>query len=56
MIEQDGWRHVRTTGGHRHFKHPVKPNVITVPGHTGDDLPLRTLKAILKAAGLESRR
>jgi predicted RNA binding protein YcfA (HicA-like mRNA interferase family) len=53
LIEKDGWRHVRTTGSHRHFKHALKPNVVTVPGHPGDDLPPGTLKSILKAAGLE---
>ncbi|MBL8231001.1 MAG: type II toxin-antitoxin system HicA family toxin [Bryobacterales bacterium] len=25
LIESDGWRHVRTTGSHRHFKHSTKP-------------------------------
>ena len=28
QIEADGWRHVRTTGSHRHFKHSSKPNVV----------------------------
>jgi predicted RNA binding protein YcfA (HicA-like mRNA interferase family) len=32
QIESDGWRHVRTTGSHGHFKHATKPNVVTVPG------------------------
>ncbi len=54
IVESDGWKHVRTTGSHRHFKHPLKPNVVTVPGHAGDDIPLGTMKAILKAAGLEN--
>ncbi|MFN7936352.1 MAG: type II toxin-antitoxin system HicA family toxin [Bryobacteraceae bacterium] len=55
LIESDGWRHVRTTGSHRHFKHETKPNVVTVPGSTGDDVPTGTLKAILRAAGLEGK-
>jgi predicted RNA binding protein YcfA (HicA-like mRNA interferase family) len=37
---------------HRHYKHPYKPNVVTIPGHAGDDVPVGTLKSILKAAGL----
>jgi predicted RNA binding protein YcfA (HicA-like mRNA interferase family) len=53
MVESDGWRHVRTTGSHRHYKHPSKPNVVTIPGHPGDELPKGTLKSILKAANLE---
>jgi predicted RNA binding protein YcfA (HicA-like mRNA interferase family) len=56
LIEADGWRQVRTTGSHRHYKHPFKPNVVTVPGHPGDDLPVGTLKSILKAARLEAAR
>ena len=56
VIESDGWRHVRTTGSHRHFKHPTKPNVVTVPGNTGDDVPIGTLKSILRSAGLEDRK
>jgi predicted RNA binding protein YcfA (HicA-like mRNA interferase family) len=56
LIEGDGWRQVRTTGSHRHFKHPSKPNVVTMPGSSGDDVPVGTPKAILKAAGVEKRR
>jgi predicted RNA binding protein YcfA (HicA-like mRNA interferase family) len=53
LVEADGWRHVRTTGSHPHYKHSAKPNVVTIPGHPGDDVPAGTLKSILKAAGLE---
>ena len=55
-IESDGWRHVRTTGSHRHFKHDKKPHVVTVPGSLADDVPIGTLKSILRAAGLEEKR
>jgi predicted RNA binding protein YcfA (HicA-like mRNA interferase family) len=55
LVESDGWRHVRTTGSHRHYKHPSKPNVVTIPGHPGDQMPKGTLKSILKAAGLEEK-
>ena len=56
IIEADGWRHVRTTGSHRHFKHGTRPNVVTVPGAAGDDVPIGTLKSILRAAGLEDKK
>jgi predicted RNA binding protein YcfA (HicA-like mRNA interferase family) len=56
LVEADGWRHVRTTGSPRHYKHASKPNVVTIPGHAGDDLPTGTLKSILKAAGLEGKQ
>lgn len=55
-VEEDGWKHVRTTGSHRHYKHPSKPNVVTIPGHPGDEVPPGTLKSILRAAGLEKQR
>jgi len=29
--------------------------LVTIPGHPGDDLPIGTLKSILKAAGLEAK-
>ncbi len=31
MLEADGWYQVRQTGSHRHFKHPVKFGIVTVP-------------------------
>ena len=55
LVESDGWERVRITGSHRHFKHPSKPSLVTIPGHPGDDVPTGTLKAILKAAGLEKK-
>jgi predicted RNA binding protein YcfA (HicA-like mRNA interferase family) len=53
LIESKGWKYIRTTGSHRHFKHPSKPLVVTVPGQPGDDLPIGTLKSILRAAEIE---
>ncbi|MCC6621984.1 MAG: type II toxin-antitoxin system HicA family toxin [Deltaproteobacteria bacterium] len=29
--EADGWYEVRVKGSHRHFKHPDKPGIVTVP-------------------------
>jgi predicted RNA binding protein YcfA (HicA-like mRNA interferase family) len=54
-VESDGWRHVRTTGSHRHYKHALKPTIVTIPEHLGDELPKGTLKSIFKAAGLEAK-
>jgi predicted RNA binding protein YcfA (HicA-like mRNA interferase family) len=47
-----GWREMDTKGSHRHFKHPVKPGKVTVAGKPGIDLPEKTLRSILKQAGL----
>jgi predicted RNA binding protein YcfA (HicA-like mRNA interferase family) len=53
LIEQDGWRLVRTRGSHRQYKHPYKPGLVTVPGKPGDELAPGTLNSILKQAGLK---
>ena len=53
MIENDGWRHVRTRGSHRQYKHPAKRGRVTVPGKLSDDLAPGTLNSILKEAQLE---
>jgi predicted RNA binding protein YcfA (HicA-like mRNA interferase family) len=56
MIENDGWRHVRTRGSHRQYKHPVKRGRVTVPGHAGDDVHPDTLKSVLTQAGLRGKQ
>ncbi|MEQ1945765.1 MAG: type II toxin-antitoxin system HicA family toxin [Bryobacteraceae bacterium] len=52
LLEQNGWREIRTRGSHRHFKHPTKAELVTVPGAEGRELAVGTLNAILKKAGL----
>lgn len=51
MIEADGWQMVRITGDHRHFKHPTKPGVVTVP-HPVKDVNKKTAQSIAKQAGI----
>lgn len=51
-IEDDGWYKVATRGSHNQFKHPIKKGRVTVP-HPKKDLPVSTVKSILKQAGLE---
>jgi len=51
LIEDDGWVLVRVTGSHHHFKHPTKSGLVTIP-HPKKDLPIGTVKNILKQAGL----
>jgi predicted RNA binding protein YcfA (HicA-like mRNA interferase family) len=53
QLENDGWRLARTRGSHRQFKHPSKPGTVTVAGQAGIDVPVGTLDAILKQAGLK---
>lgn len=52
LLKKDGWKLHRTKGSHHHFKHPTKPGAVTVP-HPEKDLPIGTIKSILKQAGLK---
>jgi len=52
LLKRDGWRHVKTSGGHHHFKHPTKPGKVTVP-HPKKDLPIGAAKSVLKQAGIK---
>jgi predicted RNA binding protein YcfA (HicA-like mRNA interferase family) len=53
LLERDGWRVVRENGSHKHYAHPTKPGIVTVSPHgMGADVPVGTLKSILKQAGL----
>lgn len=54
LLESMQWRLVRQKGSHRAFRHPFHPMVVTVPGHLNDDLPIGTLKSILKKAEVDS--
>ncbi|MGE5446356.1 MAG: type II toxin-antitoxin system HicA family toxin [Ignavibacteriales bacterium] len=53
LLEQEGWKLVRTNGSHRRFKHPTKPETVTVAGKPNLDMPPGTLNSILKQAGLK---
>ena len=55
LIEQDGWRLVRTKGSHRQYRHPVKPGTVTIAGKPRDDLPPGTWNSILKQSQVEER-
>jgi len=54
IIEQDGWFMVRSKGSHRQYRHNKKKGVVTIAGHTNDDLAKGTLNSILKQAGLKN--
>jgi len=56
IIEQDGWFMVRRKGSHRQYRHSKKNGVVTIAGHTNDDLAKGTLNSILKQAGLKIGR
>jgi predicted RNA binding protein YcfA (HicA-like mRNA interferase family) len=52
LIQADGWRLVRISGSHHHFRHEAKAGLVTIP-HPKKDLPPGTLNSILKQAGLK---
>jgi predicted RNA binding protein YcfA (HicA-like mRNA interferase family) len=64
LIEGNAWRLVRQAG--KQYKHPTKPGKVTIAGHPSTagnpstarhpstDLPPKTLKSVLKQAGLET--
>lgn len=51
-ITEDGWYFVEQKGSHKHYKHPTKSGRVTIPDGR-KDLPVGTLKSIIKQAGLE---
>ena len=55
LIEQDGWRLLRTKGSHRQYRHPEKPGTVTIAGKPSDDLPPGTWNSILKQSQVEER-
>ena len=55
LLEEHGWRLIRTKGSHRQFKNPSRPGTVTVAGKPSLDIPSGTLSSILKQAGLKKR-
>jgi predicted RNA binding protein YcfA (HicA-like mRNA interferase family) len=56
LLESNGGEPRKTRGSHRQLLHPREGRVVTVPGHPGKDVPVGTLKAILRSAGLERKQ
>jgi len=52
-VEKDGWQFLRMNGSHGQYKHPTKPGIVTIVSRPGKDVPIGTMKSILKQAGLE---
>jgi predicted RNA binding protein YcfA (HicA-like mRNA interferase family) len=55
LIENDGWRLVRSRGSHRQYRHPEKLGTVTVAGRRSVDVPSGTLNNLLRQAGLKRR-
>ena len=52
VLEQDGWVMVRCRGDHRQFRREGSRYVITIAGHSHDDVPAGTLRNIERLSGL----
>jgi predicted RNA binding protein YcfA (HicA-like mRNA interferase family) len=55
-LERDGWTIVRTRGSHRQLRHPRKPGIVTLAGHLTEDLHPKTLRSVLRQAGLDPEK
>lgn len=53
LLEKNGWAIDRTRGSHRQLHHPIKRGTVTVSGHLSDEVRPKTLKSVLRQAGLE---
>jgi predicted RNA binding protein YcfA (HicA-like mRNA interferase family) len=53
-LEAAGWRFVRATGSHHHFRHEARPGTVTVP-HPVKDMPIGTVKSIERQSGVKLR-
>jgi predicted RNA binding protein YcfA (HicA-like mRNA interferase family) len=53
LLKDDGWTIDRTRGSHRQLRHATKAGTITVSGHPSDTVHPKTLKSVLRHAGLE---
>lgn len=56
LLERNGWVLTRTTGSHRHYRHPARPGLVTVAGKPSATLKPGTEASILKQAGLRRER
>jgi len=54
-LEAAGWRLVRITGSHHHFRHPDRPGLVTV-AHPQRDVKTGTLRSIERQSGLKLRK
>ena len=52
LLKKNGWKHIRTTGDHFHFRHSEKTGIVTVP-HPKKDIPIGTVKSIERQSGIK---
>ena len=55
LLKRAGWTLHATRGSHFYYVHTQRTNKVTVPNHKSD-IPLGTVKAILKQAGIDIKK
>ncbi|MBW4690656.1 MAG: type II toxin-antitoxin system HicA family toxin [Lyngbya sp. HA4199-MV5] len=55
IVERRGWQLKRTTGSHKIYAREGSITILSIPVHSNRDLPIGTLKSLLKDAGLTDR-
>lgn len=55
ILERKAWIHNRTTGSNWIYKNPVFKVAVSIPIHGNKDLPIGTLKNIMKDANLTEK-
>jgi predicted RNA binding protein YcfA (HicA-like mRNA interferase family) len=52
VLKEEGWYPVSQEGSHRQFEHATKSGQVTVAGKPSEEIHPKTLKSILRQAGL----
>lgn len=52
ILFRDGWILKEVRGSHHYYIHPKKTGKVTIPRHGNGDLNIKTMKTILKQAGI----
>jgi len=53
LIKKEGWFFVRQNGSHKIYKHESIIGIVVIPFHGKKDIPVGTLKSIIKKAEIE---
>ncbi|MYC37772.1 MAG: addiction module toxin, HicA family [Chloroflexi bacterium] len=51
-LSKDGFAYIKSTGSHRHYKHPDGRLVIVPYNRSGDTHPIKTLRSIIEGQAL----
>ena len=56
LLRKDGWVVLRGKGSHIILQHPTKPEKLTIPNHASKEVKKGLLCAILKQAGISTKK